>query len=74
MIRIYDLLSYKQPHILQLLKQLVGFRKPRELKAEKVHIRTWGNDGPFEWWRSVMEEKPRPGKAGLLPGETKEAV
>jgi len=69
MILIYDLVLYRQPAVIKRLRQLFGIRKPRALKA-KVRVRVWMEDGPFEWWRSVMEERPKSGRAGLLPGES----
>ncbi len=66
MIQVYDFVSYQQPDVIQVFRERFKTRKPRA--SAKVNIRTWINDGPIEWWRSVMEERPLPGRAGTLPG------
>ncbi len=69
MIRIYDFLLFKQPGIIKRIKDLFSIRKPRLIKAERIPVRLFISEGPFDFYRAVMQEKPRPGLAGLLAGE-----
>ena len=62
MIMIYDYIEATAPAMLKRLKRRFGIRKPRVLAKEKVRIRLWVDDGPFEFWRELMEEPPRPGR------------
>jgi len=67
MIQVYDFVLYRQPGIIQVFRERFRTRKPRA--SAKVNIKTWVNDGPFEWWKEIMQEKPKRGRAGALPGE-----
>lgn len=63
LIRIYEILEVKQPYILYLLRKRFPLRKPAPL------VPLWVEGMPFSTWREMMEERPRPGLAGLLAGE-----
>ena len=68
MIRIYDYVAYKQPEILDLLRKRYPLRRPAPLTA------VWVDGVPFEQWRALMQEAPKSGIGGLLPGEKAEVV
>ena len=55
MITIGEYVSWKQPGIAQKLYRWV----------ERMKVPTL----PFWYWKKIMEEPPRPGRAGLLPWE-----
>jgi hypothetical protein len=73
MIRIYEFILHRQPHILLQLVCFYGLM-PGELKGKKVRIRACTVEGLFKRWQALQQEPPKPGRAGLLPGETKEAI
>lgn len=68
MIRVYDYIAFRQPDILALLCSRYPLRRPAPL------VNVWVEGVPFEMWQRLMTEKPKPGRSGLLQGETKEAV
>lgn len=49
MIKIYDFLAYRQPAIIRRIKQLFHTKKPRVTKAERLPVRIWVEDGPFDF-------------------------
>jgi len=59
---IYDFVLYKQPDVIQLLKQLYHVRKPKLRKFERLQIKIWCDDDEFDFYKGIMEEQPRPGK------------
>jgi hypothetical protein len=70
MVRICDYLTYRQPVIFQLIKHLFKVRKPRMLK-QKVNVKVWFEDCEFDFYKEIMEERPKPGRAGIMPEERK---
>ncbi|MDX9816541.1 MAG: hypothetical protein RBT06_06350 [Smithellaceae bacterium] len=68
MIRIIELIEYKQPYILRYLRKFYPVRRPAPL------VPLWVEGLPFSMWREMMEERPKNGIGGLLAGEEAEVV
>lgn len=58
MITVYDYIEITAPATLRQIKRRFRIRKPRTLKRERVKIRLWVDDGPFDFWKALMEEPP----------------
>jgi len=58
MIRIYEYLEFCQPWVLATIEQQFGWNR----KLARLSL-------PFSVWKRVMEEPPRPGRAGVLSEE-----
>ena len=54
-ITIAEYVSWKQPDVAEKLRQIIK-------RALVVSL-------PFGAWKAIMEERPKPGRAGLLEGE-----
>lgn len=60
MITVYEYLEYYQPAVIFRLKSMI--RKSRVLNLS------------FSEWNRLMCEPPKPGRAGILPGESEAAM
>ncbi|SMB97984.1 hypothetical protein SAMN00808754_2058 [Thermanaeromonas toyohensis ToBE] len=58
-ITVAEYVEWKQPEVAARLRQWIERAKILAL--------------PFRQWKTIMEERPLPGRAGLLPGE-REAI
>jgi len=65
---IYDILLYNQPAVLQALSLRYPIRRPAALVSLYI------NGIPLVQWRQIMQERPMPGKGGLLEGEIEEVL
>ncbi|MBE3586552.1 MAG: hypothetical protein IMW94_10470 [Thermoanaerobacter sp.] len=59
MITVIEYVTWKQPEVAVTLLIKLGTMILRDIKEQH----------PFRWWARLMEERPLPGRAGLLPGE-----
>jgi hypothetical protein len=62
MITIYDYIKATAPATLRELRKRYRIRKPRMVRADRLPVRIWVDDGPWEFWKQLMEEVPRPGR------------
>jgi len=67
-IKVGEYVEWRQPFVWRALGRKYPLRRPVPLVA------VWVEGLPFELWRALMQERPRPGLAGLLPGEKAEVV
>ena len=58
MILVYDYLLATDPATLRELRRRYKVRKPGTVRANRLPVRIWVDDGPWEFWKQLMEEPP----------------
>ncbi|BDG61533.1 hypothetical protein [Caldinitratiruptor microaerophilus] len=76
MLTVREYLAFHQPHVLAVLVARYGpLHSPRPPRRYRPAVRLVADGWPsWRLWKAVMQEPPKPGLGGLLPGEHSTAL
>ena len=64
MISIFEYIAWRQPDVALILM----------LRLATARLEAIREQYSFRWWARLMQEPPKPGLGGLLPGEKAEEI